>query len=83
MGKAEEAARKAIELDDSLSDAHKARAAFICLIPGAGNDAEAEYMRAIELDPKNSEAHHLYSYLLFVTQRPDKALEEQDAGHRT
>ena len=49
----------------------------ICLIRGEWQHAEAEILRAIELDPKNSEAHHLYSYLLFVTQRPDKALEEQ------
>jgi TolB-like protein/DNA-binding winged helix-turn-helix (wHTH) protein/Tfp pilus assembly protein PilF len=77
MGKAEEAARKAIELDDSLSDAHKARAALYLFDTWEWQHAEAEILRAIELDPKNSEAHHLYSYLLFVTQRPDKALEEQ------
>ena len=77
LGKAEEAARKAIELDDSLSDAHKARAALYLFDTWEWQRAEAEIVRAIELDPKNSEAHHLYSYLLFVTQRPDKALEEQ------
>lgn len=77
MGKAEEASRKAIELDDSLSDAHKARAALYLFDMWEWQRAEAEILRAIELDPKNSEAHHLYSYLLFVTQRLDKALEEQ------
>jgi predicted Zn-dependent protease len=77
MGKAEAAARKAIELDDSVSDAHKARAALYLFDTWEWQRAEAELLRAIELDPKNSEAHHLYSYLLFVTQRRDKALEEQ------
>src|SRR5262249_47751472 len=60
-----------------VSDAHKARAALYLFDTREWQRAEAELLRAIELDPKNSEAHHLYSYLLFVTQRPEKALEEQ------
>jgi len=77
MGKAEEAARKAIDLDDSLSDAHKARAALYLFDTWDWQSAEAESRRALELDPNNSEAHHLYSYVQFVTQRPERALEEQ------
>jgi TolB-like protein/DNA-binding winged helix-turn-helix (wHTH) protein len=77
MGKAEEAARKAIELDDSLSDAHKARAALYLFDTWEWQSAEAESRRALELDPNNAEAHHLYSYVLFVTQRPEQALQEQ------
>jgi TolB-like protein/DNA-binding winged helix-turn-helix (wHTH) protein len=77
MGKAEEAARKAIELDDSLSDAHKARAALYLFDRWEWQSAEAESRRALELDPNNAEAHHLYSYVLFVTQRPEQALQEQ------
>lgn len=77
MGKAEEAARKAIELDDSLSDAHKARAALYLFDTWEWQSAEAEARRALELDPNNAEAHHLYSYVLFVTQRPEEALQEQ------
>jgi TolB-like protein/DNA-binding winged helix-turn-helix (wHTH) protein/Tfp pilus assembly protein PilF len=77
MGKAEEAAGKAIELDDSLSEAHKARAALYLFGTWEWRRAEAETRRALELDPNNSEAHHLYSYVLFVTQRPEEALQEQ------
>lgn len=77
MGKAEEAARKAIELDDSLSEAHKARAALYLFDTWEWQRAEAESQRALALDPNNAEAHHLYSYVLFVTQRPDAALQEQ------
>jgi len=77
MGKAEEAARKAIDLDGSLSDAHKARAALYLFGTWEWQSAEAEARRALELDPNNAEAHHLYSYVLFVTQRPEEALQEQ------
>ncbi len=77
MGKAEEAARKAIDLDGSLSDARKARAALYLFDTWEWQSAEAESRRALELDPNNSEAHHLYSYVLFVTQRPEQALQEQ------
>lgn len=77
MGKAEEAARKAIDLDGSFSDAHKARAALYLFNTWEWQSAEAESRRALELDPNNAEAHHLYSYVLFVTQRPEEALQEQ------
>jgi TolB-like protein/DNA-binding winged helix-turn-helix (wHTH) protein/Tfp pilus assembly protein PilF len=77
MGKGEEAARKAIDLDGSLSDAHKARAALYLFNTWEWQSAEAESRRALELDPNNAEAHHLYSYVLFVTQRPEEALQEQ------
>ncbi len=77
MGKAEEAARKAIDLDGSLSDAHKARAALYLFDTWEWQSAEAESRRALDLDPNNAEAHHLYSYILFVTQRPEEALQEQ------
>jgi TolB-like protein/DNA-binding winged helix-turn-helix (wHTH) protein len=77
MGKGEEAARKAIDLDGSLSDAHKARAALYLFNTWEWQSAEAESRRALELDPDNAEAHHLYSYVLFVTQRPEEALQEQ------
>ena len=72
MGKAEEAARKAIDLDGSFSDAHKARAALYLFDTWEWQSAEAESRRALELDPNNAEAHHLYSYVLFVTQRPKR-----------
>jgi TolB-like protein/DNA-binding winged helix-turn-helix (wHTH) protein/Tfp pilus assembly protein PilF len=77
MAKAGEAARKAIELDGSLSDAHKARAALYLFDTWEWQSAEAESRRALELDPNNAEAHHLYSYVLFVTQRLEEALQEQ------
>ena len=77
MGKAQEAAQKAIALDDSLSDAHKARAALYLFDTWDWQSAEAETRRALELDPESAEAHHLYSYVLLVTQRLEQSLQEQ------
>lgn len=77
MAKAEEAARKGIELDDSLSNAHNSRAALYLFDTWEWRRAEGESLRALELDPTNAEAHHLYSYVLFAMQRPDEALREQ------
>jgi TolB-like protein/DNA-binding winged helix-turn-helix (wHTH) protein/Tfp pilus assembly protein PilF len=77
MGKAEEAARKAIELDDSLSDAHNTRAALYLFDAWDWHSAEAESRRALELNPNHADAHHLYSYVLIAMQRLDEALQEQ------
>jgi Tfp pilus assembly protein PilF len=77
MEKAEEAARKGIELDDSLSNAHNSRAALYLFHTWNWQSAETESRRALELDPNNAEAHHLYSYVLTAMQRPDEALQEQ------
>ncbi|MCU1269550.1 MAG: Adenylate cyclase [Acidobacteriaceae bacterium] len=77
MEKAEVAARKGIELDDSLSAAHNTRAALYLFHTWNWQSAEAESRRALELDPNNAEAHHVYSYVLTTMQRPDEALQEQ------
>ena len=73
---ADDAARKALELDDSLSEAHAARAAALA---GARtwNESEIEFRRAIELNPNNSTAHYFYgSILLMPEKRMDQALDE-------
>jgi serine/threonine protein kinase/tetratricopeptide (TPR) repeat protein len=73
---ANEAARKAVELDDSLSEAH---AALAVAQTNAlkWDDAEREFRRAIELNANNSAAHYFYaiSYLM-PEKRINQALEE-------
>jgi serine/threonine-protein kinase len=41
-------------------------------------DAEKEFRRAIELDPKNAKAHHWYATFLHALVRHDEALTEID-----
>jgi adenylate cyclase len=69
--KAQAAALKAIELDDSLSEAHISLGNFRCY-EWDWNGAVKEYQRAIELTPNSADAHFFYSDLLLSLQRPDE-----------
>jgi len=77
IAQAEPAARKAIELDDSLADAHHAMAAVYYFLRWDWNAAEKELARAIELNPHYSETHHLRSYLFDTLSRTDESLQEE------
>jgi len=77
IAQAEPAARKAIELDDSLADAHHAMAAVYYFLRWDWNAAEKESMRAVELNPHYSEIHHLRSYLFDTLSRTDESLQEE------
>jgi serine/threonine protein kinase/tetratricopeptide (TPR) repeat protein len=73
---ADAATRKALELDDSLPEAHLARAGFLTFA-WKWREAEQEYRRAIELDPNSAGAHYLYAFSLLVPEkRFDQAFEE-------
>jgi TolB-like protein/predicted Ser/Thr protein kinase len=73
---ADAATRKALELDDSLPEAHVSRADFLTCA-WRWREAEQEYRRAIELDPNSAAAHYLYAFSLLVPEkRFDQALEE-------
>jgi TolB-like protein/Tfp pilus assembly protein PilF len=73
---ADEAARKAVELDDSLSEAHSARAFALANLK-KWREAEPEFRRAIELNPNNATARYFYAFGYLATQnRIDEALEQ-------
>ena len=74
---AEAAARKAVELDDSLPDGHATLAGWYFFFGWDLARADAESKRAVELDPTIAESHHLRSYVLFAMNRTDEALQEQ------
>jgi TolB-like protein len=76
----EEAAHKAVELDDSLAEAHSSLAAVYFYGDWDCARADAESQRAIALDPNYAEAHHLRSYILIAMNRPDEAVQEQKRG---
>jgi TolB-like protein/DNA-binding winged helix-turn-helix (wHTH) protein/tetratricopeptide (TPR) repeat protein len=73
-------ARKAVELDDSLADAHNSMAAWYFFSAWDWKRAEAESLRSIALNPNYAEAYHLYSYILTATNRPAEALRIQKLG---
>jgi TolB-like protein/DNA-binding winged helix-turn-helix (wHTH) protein len=73
-------ARKAIELDDSLADAHNSMAGWYFFSAWDWKRAEAESLRSIALNPNYAEAYHVYSYILTVTNRPAEAIKIQKLG---
>lgn len=76
MPLAETAARKALELDDSLPEAHNTVAAILFFYRWDWDAAEKESQRAIELNPSFAEAHHLHAYVLGTLNRTDESLQE-------
>ncbi|MEP6922115.1 MAG: protein kinase [bacterium] len=71
--KAEEAAHKALALDESLAEAHLALA-NLKLNAWDWANAEREYRRAIELNPNLAEAYRWYSVYNTVNRRHDEAI---------
>jgi eukaryotic-like serine/threonine-protein kinase len=69
---ADESTRKALELDDSLPEAHSARADALTFSYKWG-EAEREFKRALELNPNSAAAHYFYAFTLLV---PEKRFDE-------
>jgi TolB-like protein/DNA-binding winged helix-turn-helix (wHTH) protein/thioredoxin-like negative regulator of GroEL len=76
MAKAKAAALKALELDESLPEAHTSLAQISANYEWNWSKAESEYKRAIELNPNYSTGHHYYATFLMGMGRPTEALEE-------
>jgi serine/threonine protein kinase/tetratricopeptide (TPR) repeat protein len=76
--KAEEAAIKALEIDDTLSEAHTSMAAVLDNLGWNWEEAEKEYKRAIELNPGYAIAHHWYGLDLMFRGRFEEAIAEYE-----
>jgi len=75
LPKAKEAVSRALEVDDTLAEAHTSLAAVI-ESEGAAADAEREYKRAIELNPNYPMVHLWYHVFLRFRGRLDEAEAE-------
>jgi TolB-like protein/DNA-binding winged helix-turn-helix (wHTH) protein len=75
MEKARVAARRALELDETLTEAHVAMAAAYY---GDWNLSSSvrETELAIRLNPGSADAHHAHAYSLITVGRPDEAISE-------
>jgi Tfp pilus assembly protein PilF len=76
--KARAAARRAIELDESLAEAH---ATLGNVAMGHLHDwrgAEAAFHRALELNPSHAMAHNSYGVFLSFLGRTEEAIEQMD-----
>ena len=80
--KATEAARRAIELDPSLAEAHSSLAAIKFQYEWDWTGADEEFKKAISLNPNSSIAHMWYGELLSATGRHEEAIEVMEQARR-
>lgn len=76
--KAKELALRALEIDETLADAHIVLGWVGFLYEWDWKAAETELKRAIELAPNNSEAHRAYAHLLSSSGRHEEAIAQSD-----
>jgi len=79
--KAEDAAVKALEIDDTLGEAHAALGSVKYLYDWDWAAAERELKRAIELNPNDEVAHTVYAYYLHSMGRADEGLAEMKRAY--
>jgi TolB-like protein len=65
---------KALELDNTLAEAHSQLALYRCWIEWDWEGAEREYQQALKLNPNLAAAHMGYSYILCFMGRAEEAL---------
>ncbi|HEX8283342.1 MAG TPA: protein kinase [Pyrinomonadaceae bacterium] len=71
-----EEARRAIELDDSLAEAHTSHGLALLTHPSQWTEAEAHFRRAIELNPNYTQSHAHYACQLAMEARFDESVAE-------
>jgi serine/threonine protein kinase/Tfp pilus assembly protein PilF len=70
------AAQKALELDDTLAEAHTSLAIIKTFYEWDWSGAEREYQRAVALNPNYAAAHQFYGLSLMYTGRLEEAIAE-------
>jgi len=74
FSKAKAAASRALEIDDTLAEAHASLALVKMAYDWDLAAAESEFKRAIELNPNYATAHHWYADCLMLMGRTDQAI---------
>src|SRR5882762_5432531 len=75
--RANEAALKALEIDDTLAEAHTSQAVIKTFYDWDWAGAEKEFRRSIELNPGYAPAHYYYGAAFRNLGRLDEAIAEQ------
>ena len=76
MPKARAAAMKAIEIDETLSEAHASLGLVKMFYEWDWPGAEEEFARAVEINPNNALAHQRFGLYFDLLGRPDEAIRE-------
>jgi TolB-like protein/Tfp pilus assembly protein PilF len=82
MPKARSAARRAVQLDEQLPEAHTAVAVIAQNYDWDWPTAEKEYRRAIELNPNYATGHHWLAECLALQGRFDEAFPEIESARQ-
>jgi tetratricopeptide (TPR) repeat protein len=78
--KAKEAALKALEIDDTLGEAHASLGSIKSSYDWDWSGAEKEFKGAIELNPSDAAAHRAHGVSLVRTGRLEEAIREEKRG---
>jgi serine/threonine-protein kinase len=78
--KARVAAQQALEIDDTLAEAHCSLAFVMLLHDWDWRGAEREFRRTLELNPGYATAHHWFAEHLTLTGRQDEAVTQAAAA---
>ena len=76
MPQAKAAAVKALELDDSLAEAHNSLAYVHCVYEWNWSAAEREFKKSLKLNPNYATAHHWYAFKMAAEGRHTEAIAE-------
>lgn len=76
IARARGAAIKALELDETLAEAHASLGFVRMQYDWEWTNAEKEFQRAIDLNPSYATAHHWYAYDLIAMGRTEDAVRE-------
>ncbi|HJQ23685.1 MAG TPA: winged helix-turn-helix domain-containing protein [Blastocatellia bacterium] len=82
LQKTREAAARALQIDDSLPEAHTYLATVLMNIDWDWAEAERGFERAIEINPAYAAAHQWYGWLLILLARLDEAIRELEMARR-
>ncbi len=74
--RAKQHARKALELDESLAEAHASLAWALFIYDWDWDGADREFRRAIELNPRYASAHQWYAFLLATRGKLEEGIIE-------
>ena len=81
MPQAKTAAMKALEIDNTLGEAHAELAWARVVHDWDWTGGEKGFKRALELNSNNARAHNGYAWLLTFVGRHDEAIEESKRAH--
>ncbi|UCG50437.1 MAG: protein kinase [Candidatus Latescibacterota bacterium] len=83
MPRAREAARKALELDDALADAHTAMGYVLLYFDRDWEAGGEAFRRALDIDPNNAMARHGYADYLMALGHLDESVDQVLLGRKS